>query len=354
MTANKYALGLDIGSTTVKVVLLDKDNNILFSRYERHHSNVREKALTLLRQVHEFIGGGNITFCLSGSAGMGIAEEASVPFIQEVFATSGACDAFLEDTDVIIELGGEDAKILFLTGGQEERMNGSCAGGTGAFIDQMASLLSVSVDQLDELSKSHTQIYDIASRCGVFAKSDIQPLVNQGAKKEDLAASIYQAIVNQTIAGLAQGREIKGNIVFLGGPLTFQSGLRERFNKTLKPEVTKTILPENSLYFVALGAALNSREFPSMSFDTLIRKFERAQTPKTKLEGLPPLFNTPEDYADFIARHEKDDVQKTDISTYTGDAYLGVDSGSTTTKMVLIAQDGSLLYSFYTSNKGCP
>lgn len=350
----KYSLGLDIGSTTVKVVLLDKDNNILFNRYERHHSNVREKALALLKQVRPFAQDGSITFCLSGSAGMGLAEEANVPFVQEVFATSGACEAFLDNPDIIIELGGEDAKILFLTGGQEERMNGSCAGGTGAFIDQMASLLSVSTEELDDLSKNHTQIYDIASRCGVFAKSDIQPLINQGAMKEDLAASIYQAIVNQTIGGLAQGREIKGKIVFLGGPLTFQSGLRDRFRETLDLDETTAILPENSVYFVAIGAALMSREYPSIEFDTLIRKFEKAQTPKNKLEGLPPLFRDSEEYKEFTKRHSKTNVKQTDINTYTGDAYLGVDAGSTTTKMALIAEDGSLLYSFYTSNKGEP
>lgn len=354
MTATTYALGLDIGSTTVKVVILDKDNNILYKKYERHHSNVREKALSLIKEAYDFISGGSITFCLSGSAGMGIAEEASVPFIQEVFATNGACEVLLSDVDVIIELGGEDAKILFLTGGQEERMNGSCAGGTGAFIDQMASLLSVDTPTLDKLSQQHTQIYDIASRCGVFAKSDIQPLINQGAKKEDLAASIYQAIVNQTIAGLAQGREIKGNIVFLGGPLTFQSGLRDRFRKTLDLNEKTGLLPENSLYFVAIGAALNSREYNPMSFDTLIRRFESAQTPKKKLEGLKPLFKNKEEYNEFLERHTKSDVLKTDINTYTGNAYLGVDAGSTTTKIVLIAEDASLLYSFYTSNKGEP
>jgi len=354
MILDTYALGLDVGSTTVKVVVLDKDNNILFSRYERHHSNVREKALELLKEVRSFIGNANVTFSLSGSAGMGLADEASVPFIQEVFATNFACEALLDNPDVIIELGGEDAKILFLTGGQEERMNGSCAGGTGAFIDQMASLLSVNTEELDELSKKHTQIYDIASRCGVFAKSDIQPLINQGAKKEDLAASIYQAIVNQTIAGLAQGREIKGKIVFLGGPLTFQSGLRERFRVTLGLDDRTAILPENSLYFVAVGAALSSKESSSVGIDTLIRKFEKAQIPKNKLEGLPPLFNTAKDYESFIERHSKSDVSKADISTYTGDAYLGIDAGSTTTKMALIADDGSLLYSFYTTNKGEP
>ena len=247
-------IGLDIGSTTVKCVVLDEDNNIIYKTYERHYSQITSKISELLKKVRKEVPNvEGALIAMSGSAGMGVANFCGIDFVQEVYATRVAAKTFIPGTDVIIELGGEDAKILFLSGGMEVRMNGSCAGGTGAFIDQMATLLNVPIEQLNALAEKHEKIYTIASRCGVFAKTDIQPLLNQGAKKTDVAASIFMAVVNQTIAGLAQGREITGNIVYLGGPLTFIPQLREYFDKALK---TKGFCPDNSLYYVALGSAL--------------------------------------------------------------------------------------------------
>ena len=249
-------IGLDVGSTTIKCVVLDSSDQIIYSPYERHFSHMLEKSEELLRRAAEqYVPDGKAALAISGSAGMGMAEGIGIPFVQEVFATRVAANKLAPGTDVIIELGGEDAKILFLTGGMEVRMNGSCAGGTGAFIDQMATLLKMTADEMDEAARTAEKTYTIASRCGVFAKSDVQPLINQGAKARDIAASIYQAVVNQTIAGLAQGRPIKGNVLYLGGPLTFSHCLRESFDKTL--DVTGTC-PENSLLFVALGAAFYS------------------------------------------------------------------------------------------------
>ena len=249
-------VGLDVGSTTIKCVVLDDADNILYSTYERHFSHILEKSEELLRRVAEqYVPGGKAELAISGSAGMGMADSVKVPFVQEVFATRVAANRLAPGTDVIIELGGEDAKILFLTGGTEVRMNGSCAGGTGAFIDQMATLLKMSADEMDDAAQKAEKTYTIASRCGVFAKSDVQPLINQGAKAEDISASIYQAVVNQTIAGLAQGRPIRGNVLYLGGPLTFSRCLRASFDKTLG---VKGTCPENSLLFVALGAAYYS------------------------------------------------------------------------------------------------
>ena len=263
-------VGLDVGSTTVKCVVLDENNNILYSTYERHYSQIKQKIADVLRKAKEAVPQcDNSPLAVSGSAGMGLAEACGIDFVQEVYATRIAANTFIPGTDVVIELGGEDAKILFLTGGMEVRMNGSCAGGTGAFIDQMATLLNVPIEKLNELSGQHEKIYTIASRCGVLAKTDIQPLLNQGAKKTDIAASIFMAVVNQTIAGLAQGREIKGNIVYLGGPLTFIPQLRAGFDKALK---TTGICPENSLYYVALGAALCAEK--SADIDNAIKKVE--------------------------------------------------------------------------------
>ena len=253
-------VGLDVGSTTIKCVVLDSADNIVYSTYERHFSHILEKSAELLRRVAEqYIPGGKADLAISGSAGMGMADSVNVPFVQEVFATRVAANRLVPGTDVIIELGGEDAKILFLTGGTEVRMNGSCAGGTGAFIDQMATLLKMTADEMDDAAQKAEKTYTIASRCGVFAKIDVQPLINQGARAEDIAASIYQAVVNQTIAGLAQGRPIRGNVLYLGGPLTFSRCLRESFDRTLN---VKGVCPENSLLFVAMGAALYAdREF---------------------------------------------------------------------------------------------
>ena len=261
-------IGLDIGSTTIKCAVLDDNNKLIYKSYERHYSQITEKIAEILENIRRNVKGAeNAYFAMSGSAGMGVAESCGIDFVQEVYATRVAANTFIENTDVIIELGGEDAKILFLSGGMEVRMNGSCAGGTGAFIDQMAMLLNVPMDELNELAKECEKTYTIASRCGVFAKSDIQPLLNQGAKKSDIAKSIFVAVVNQTIAGLAQGREIAGKIVYLGGPLTFLPELRKSFDETLK---TTGICPEDSLYYVAMGAALCADE--RINIDEIIEK----------------------------------------------------------------------------------
>ncbi len=349
-------IGLDIGSTTVKLIVIDEKARVRFHCYERHHSKVREKALEMLKDAFTQVGECNVTVALSGSAGIGVAKETGIRFFQEVFATKFSCQRLLDQIDVVVELGGEDAKIIFLTGGGEERMNGSCAGGTGAFIDQMASLLSLSIDELDALSQQHNQIYNIASRCGVFAKSDIQPLINQGANKADIAASIYQAIVDQTIAGLAQGREIKGRVVFLGGPLAYQKGLRDRFVETLQLDEKTAIFPNLAEYFVAMGAALLGSDGEARSFAGFIGDFEEAvqHRPNAGTLALPPLFADEGEYEVFCKRHQSAGVRSIPPAGYTGDAYLGIDAGSTTTKLALITPEGALLYSYYSVNKGEP
>ena len=342
-------IGLDIGSTTVKCVVLDEDNNILYKTYERHFSQITEKISELLQRVKEQVENTeNAVIAMSGSAGMGIADACGIDFIQEVYATRVAANHFIPNTDVVIELGGEDAKILFLSGSMEVRMNGSCAGGTGAFIDQMATLLNVPIEQLNELAQHHEKTYTIASRCGVFAKTDIQPLLNQGAKKTDIAASIFMAVVNQTIAGLAQGREIKGNIVYLGGPLTFIPQLRAGFDKALK---TKGICPENSLYYVALGAALCAEK--NADLDKAIAKVE-VYRGTGNFAFNKPLFRNQAELNEFRKRHSKAAVKKGDLKNFRGDVYLGIDAGSTTVKGVAISDDGTLLYSEYLSNSGNP
>ena len=349
----RFFIGVDCGSTTVKTVVLDERKEILYKNYRRHHSDVQQEALKQLKEVQKLIGDGEVYCAFSGSAGLGLAENGDLHFVQEVFATKTACAFLTPGVDAVVELGGEDAKILFLTGGTEERMNGSCAGGTGAFIDQMASLLSVSVEELDDLYFSHEQIYNIASRCGVFAKSDIQPLINQGAKKADIAASIYQAIVSQTVSGLAQGRRIAGKVVFLGGPITFGRGLRDRFQKSLGLSDENAIFPENAEYFVAFGAALLAAEELPTTLEQVIAKVEHPFL-KGELDCLPPLFESQEDYEAFTARHSKATVPKRELATYRGKAYLGIDAGSTTTKLALISEDGELLYSYYAPNYGEP
>ena len=347
-------IGIDIGSTTVKVVLLDDQNHILFQTYERHMSKVREKTAEMLSLLRDRLQGQTVQAAVTGSAGLGVAKAAGIEFVQEVFATAGAVEQLEPQTDVVVELGGEDAKIIFFTGGLEERMNGSCAGGTGAFIDQMATLLGITVGELDELSLHAGQLYSIASRCGVFAKSDIQPLLNQGARKEDIAASIYQAVVNQTIAGLAQGREIKGRVLFLGGPLHFLKGLRRRFQETLRLSDENAVFPENADVFVAVGAALYAQNAPEMPYEELLSRIEHASAQQNTTDTLPPLFESQADYDAFTARHEKDCPPEIDLDGYTGDAYLGIDAGSTTTKLVLITPEGGLLYTYYASNEGNP
>ncbi|MFV0519231.1 MAG: acyl-CoA dehydratase activase [Lachnospirales bacterium] len=348
-------LGIDVGSTTVKVVLLDSSNEILYKDYKRHNSEVDKTVIEMINDVSKKINSTDeIKVTITGSAGMGMADVCEIPFVQEVFATQLSVKEFVPTADVAIELGGEDAKIIFFTGAVEYRMNGSCAGGTGSFIDQMATLLNVDLDELDELSLQYNKLYTIATRCGVFAKSDIQPLLNQGANKKDLAASIYQSVVEQTIGGLAQGREIKGNVVFLGGPLTFAKGLRDRFIDTLKLTSETAILHENSAYFVALGAGLYSRNTESIIFSEFVEKFKKLGTRKKTTNALPPLFKDKEDYQEFIDRHNKNSVEYVNITEYKGEAYLGIDVGSTTTKLILMDKDNNILYKFYNSNQGNP
>lgn len=347
-------VGIDIGSTTVKVVVLDEHNKLLFRSYERHYSKTRERACQTLRSISEMLAGQQIRVTITGSAGLGVANAAGIDFVQEVYATAAAVNTYIPDTDAVIELGGEDAKIIFFGGALEERMNGSCAGGTGAFIDQMATLMNVSVQELDALSLKHEKIYPIASRCGVFAKSDIQPILNQGGRKEDVAASIFQAVVDQTVAGLTQGRELKGKIVFLGGPLHFLMGLRERFVDTLKLDADHAIFPKDGDCFAAMGAALCAADYATAPFEDVLKKLEESVETTTAVDTMPPLFNNQEEYDAFCARHNANHPPEVDAKTYTGPAWLGIDAGSTTTKLALITADGGLLYTYYHSNEGNP
>ncbi|MEG2421080.1 MAG: acyl-CoA dehydratase activase, partial [Oscillospiraceae bacterium] len=347
-------IGIDIGSTTVKVVVLDERNQLLFRSYERHYSKARERAAETLRSIRDRLNGQQVRLVITGSAGLGVAKQSGLNFVQEVYATAAAVTQFIPDTDAVIELGGEDAKIIFFDGALEERMNGSCAGGTGAFIDQMATLMNVTGDELDRLSMGHEKIYPIASRCGVFAKSDIQPILNQGGRKEDIAASIFQAVVDQTVAGLTQGRPLKGKIVFLGGPLHFLMGLRERFVETLHLDADHAIFPEDGDCFAGIGAALCAGDYPECSFDEALKLLEDSVASTAQLETTPPLFEGQAEYDDFVARHNAVSPPQLDLSTYVGDAYLGIDAGSTTTKLALIAPQGELLYTYYHSNLGNP
>ena len=347
-------IGIDIGSTTVKVVVLDEANKLLFRSYERHYSKARERACETLRTLQDQLSGQNVKLVITGSAGLGVAKAANIDFVQEVYATAAAVNTYIPDTDAVIELGGEDAKIIFFGGALEERMNGSCAGGTGAFIDQMATLMNVSVNELDSLSLKHEKIYPIASRCGVFAKSDIQPILNQGGRKEDVAASIFQAVVDQTVAGLTQGRELKGKIVFLGGPLHFLMGLRQRFVETLKLDGEHAVFPEDGDCFAAMGAALCATDYEPVPFEDALKRLEESRETNTSADTMPPLFDTQEEYDAFLARHNASRPPEADIHTYAGPAWLGMDAGSTTTKLALITADGGLLYTYYHSNLGNP
>ena len=350
----KLRVGIDIGSTTVKVVVLDPENKLLFRSYERHFSKTRERAAETLRSIREMLSGQEVHMVITGSAGLGVSKASGIDFVQEVYATAAAVNTFVPNTDAVIELGGEDAKIIFFGGALEERMNGSCAGGTGAFIDQMASLLNVTIGELNELSLRHEKIYPIASRCGVFAKSDIQPILNQGGRKEDIAASIFQAVVDQTVAGLTQGRELKGKIVFLGGPLHFLTGLRQRFVETLHLDEEHAIFPADGDCFAAMGAALCSTDYAARPFEEYLKLLEESVDATGALDVMPPLFNSQEEYDAFLARHNANHPPKADLSTYSGDAWLGIDAGSTTTKMALIDPQGGILYSYYHSNQGNP
>ncbi len=349
-----YSLGIDIGSTTVKTILT-VDGQVRYEKYERHMSQVRLKTLRMLEELLPILADQQVTVALSGSAGLGLAEACGIPFVQEVFATGEVVKRMEPDATAVIELGGEDAKIIFFEGGTDERMNGSCAGGTGAFIDQMATLLDVDADEMDRLSLDYHRIYPIASRCGVFAKTDIQPLLNQGARKEDVAASIYQAVVNQTIAGLAQGRRIHGKVLFLGGPLYYCRGLRQRFQETLQLSDEEALFPEYGRYAVAMGAAIFA-EKTGRFFDlpSLIESIRSCLNVGDTTGRLSPLFESESEYEAFRARHSKADVPTRDIGTYTGRAWLGIDCGSTTTKMVLLSEDRELLYTYYSSNRGNP
>ncbi|MBG0767133.1 MAG: 2-hydroxyacyl-CoA dehydratase [Spirochaetaceae bacterium] len=342
-------IGLDIGSTTMKCVVLDDTLQVLHTDYRRHYSQIAETACTMLEDVKELCAGHPTMFALSGSAGMGLAQNLRLPFVQEVYATRIAITKFLPHTDVVIELGGEDAKILFLSQNMEVRMNGTCAGGTGSFIDQMASLLHIDQQELNELAKQAKQSYSIASRCGVFAKSDIQPLVNQGAEKSDISLSVLQSVVNQSIGGLAQGRPIKGQVVYLGGPLTFLSELRKAFDKTLGLE---GICPENSLFYVALGTALSAEE-QAIELEQLIYNLEHYDMGKA-FTSIPPLFQDHEAYETFKNRHANASLTKVDPEHYAGPAFLGVDAGSTTIKACIINPEGRLLFSRYEENNGNP
>ena len=347
-------VGIDIGSTTVKVVVLDEQNKLLFRSYERHFSKTRERALETLNSISDMLSGQRVKVTITGSAGLGVANAAGIDFVQEVYATAAAVNTYIPDTDAVIELGGEDAKIIFFGGSLEERMNGSCAGGTGAFIDQMATLMNVTVNELDTLSLKHEKIYPIASRCGVFAKSDIQPILNQGGRKEDVAASIFQAVVDQTVAGLTQGRELKGKIVFLGGPLHFLMGLRQRFVETLALDGEHAIFPEDGDCFAAMGAALCATDYQPVPFEEVLKKLADSAEATTRVDTMPPLFSSQEEYDQFSARHNASRPPEVDIHTYSGPAWLGIDAGSTTTKLALITADGGLLYTYYHSNLGNP
>ncbi len=348
-------LGIDIGSTTVKAALLDQNSHIIFSDYERHYANIQETLAGLLKKARQVTGPVAVTPVITGSGGLTLSSHLDAPFVQEVVAVASALQAEAPQTDVAIELGGEDAKIIYFTGGIDQRMNGICAGGTGSFIDQMAALLQTDAAGLNTYAKDYKAIYPIAARCGVFAKSDIQPLINEGATREDLAASIFQAVVNQTISGLACGKPIRGNVAFLGGPLHFLPQLRERFIRTLHLSPEQIIAPEHSHLFAAVGAAMNPRENqPSAALNDLIAKLEGGISMDVEVKRMDPLFKDQADYDAFCARHHGHCVKSASLSSYEGNCYLGIDAGSTTTKVALVGEDGSLLYRFYANNSGSP
>lgn len=348
-------LGIDIGSTTVKIAVLDTSDHLLFADYQRHYANIRETLTSLLMQAHEKLG--NITFApmITGSGGLTLANHLEIPFVQEVISVASALEFAAPQTDVAIELGGEDAKIIYFEGGNvEQRMNGICAGGTGSFIDQMASLIQTDACGLNEYAKNYQEIYPIAARCGVFAKTDIQPLINEGATKEDLSASIFQAVVNQTISGLACGKPIRGHVAFLGGPLHFLSELRAAFVRTLKLDEDHTIIPENSHLFAAIGSALNYKEDTILPLESILNKLSGEIHMEFEVDRLEPLFQSEAEYRAFLSGHRSNKVPSRSLIDYEGNCYLGIDAGSTTTKTALIAEDGSLLYSFYANNQGSP
>ena len=351
-----YPLGIDIGSTTVKVAVLNEKHELLFSDYERHFADIQNTLANLLDKAFKALGPIQAVPVITGSGGLTLANHLEVPFVQEVIAVSSSLEEFAPKTDVAIELGGEDAKIIYFEGGNvEQRMNGICAGGTGSFIDQMASLLQTDAPGLNEYAKTYKALYPIAARCGVFAKTDIQPLINEGATKEDLSASIFQAVVNQTISGLACGKPIRGHVAFLGGPLHFLSELKTAFIRTLKLDDEHTIVPENSHLFAAMGSALNAKpEATPVSILAMRDRLKASIHMEFEVDRMEPLFASKEDYAVFNRRQSQYNIQTSELSRYKGNCYLGIDAGSTTTKAALVGEDGSLLYSFYSNNNGNP
>ncbi|WP_148550110.1 2-hydroxyacyl-CoA dehydratase [Paraclostridium bifermentans] len=349
-----FHIGIDIGSTTVKVIVLDDSKNMIFKSYKRHLSDIKNSVISLLSEAYDSVGDNRVSVVITGSGGMKLAKKLNVEFVQEVIASTKAIETYNPETDVVIELGGEDAKIIYLTNGIEQRMNGICAGGTGSFIDQMAILLKTDAKGLNDLAKDYKNIYSIAARCGVFAKTDIQPLINEGARKEDIAASIFHAVVVQTISVLACGRKIKGNVAFLGGPLYFLSELRNRFIDVLKLEKGNVIFPENAQLYIAMGAALSYKN-DYMLFSDLIKKIESLKDIEDVVSSeIKPLFDNEREYELFKNRHKKNIVKSIDISSYKGKCFLGIDAGSTTTKVALIDEGGNLLFSEYKSNEGNP
>ena len=350
-----YTLGIDIGSTTVKIAVLDEEHRILFSDYRRHFANIRETLSGLLQDAYHKLGNLTLHPMITGSGGLTLANHLGVPFVQEVISVATALQELAPKTDVAIELGGEDAKIIYFENGNvEQRMNGICAGGTGSFIDQMASLIQTDAAGLNEYAKNYRSLYTIAARCGVFAKSDIQPLINEGATKEDLSASIFQAVVNQTISGLACGKPIRGHVAFLGGPLHFLSELRTAFIRTLKLDDEHVINTDNSHLFAAIGSALNAKPEVSFTMEEMVEKLSSNIKMEFEVERMEPLFASQEEYEKFRARHDGHCVKTAPLESYTGNCYLGIDAGSTTTKVALVGEDGSLLYSFYSNNNGSP
>jgi len=352
---NVFHMGLDVGSTTVKVVISDNNDCAVYSSYQRHFSDIKSTIVNVIYEAYEHFKDEDITIMVTGSGGLSVSKWLDVSFIQEVIACTNTVERYIPNTDVAIELGGEDAKITFFDGGVDQRMNGTCAGGTGAFIDQMASLLQTDAQGLNELAKNYKFIYPIAARCGVFAKTDIQPLLNEGAAKEDIAASIFQSVVNQTISGLACGKSIKGNVAFLGGPLYFLSELRTRFIETLKLSEKQIIFPKNSQLFVAMGATIASKKEKKISFKSLIDKLPKLRIQnEEQVQILRPLFLDDKEYEDFKTRHNNYIVNRKSLEDYSGECFLGIDAGSTTTKAALIDNEGNLLYSYYGSNEGSP
>ena len=353
MNTEFYTLGIDIGSTTVKVAILDKAHHLLFSDYQRHYANIRETLASLLQDAYSKLGNITLHPMITGSGGLTLANHLGVPFVQEVIAVSTSLQELAPKTDVAIELGGEDAKIIYFEGGNvEQRMNGICAGGTGSFIDQMASLIQTDATGLNEYAKNYKSLYTIAARCGVFAKTDIQPLINEGATKEDLSASIFQAVVNQTISGLACGKPIRGHVAFLGGPLHFLSELKQAFIRTLKLDDEHIVDTENSHLFAAIGSALNAKEDVSFTMKDMVKKLSSDIKMAFEVERMEPLFANEDEYKSFQDRHSIHHVKTASLRDYHGRCYLGIDAGSTTTKVALVDEDGNLLYSFYSNNNG--